>query len=201
MVERKTIMDAERGGCMKRMTLTVTFCMFLIFAFLPSIVSADWGFRFGDNGWNPAGTEHHNFSKIDFIIPNIAENTGITWLGNGVSNFSQAGWSIQRINSNYVVATGPAVGIMFWDVLFTNSVPGNFRLDYVLYTDNGLPAFGINMLIPNGTPNFTENVGWTGMSEPQLQAYSASSVPVPSAILLLGTGLVGIAALRKRIHG
>jgi hypothetical protein len=107
---------------------------------------------------------------------------------------------MQRIYSNYIVATGPAVGIMFWDVLFTNSVPSNFRLDYVLYTDNGLPAFGINMLIPNGTPNFTENVGWTGMSEPQLQAYSASSVPVPSAILLLGTGLVGIAALRKRIH-
>jgi hypothetical protein len=201
MMERKTIIDAEEtGGCMKSMMLTVKLCMFLAFALIPSIASADWGFNFGDNGWNPAGTMHYNFSKIDFIIPNIAENAGITWSGNGVSNFSQAGWSAQRINSNYIVATGPAVGIMFWDVLFTNSSSANFKLDYVLYTDSGLPAFGINMTIPNGTPNFTENVGWAGMSAPQLQTYSASSVPVPSAILLLGTGLVGITALRKRIH-
>jgi hypothetical protein len=114
---------------MKRMTLTVTLCTFLTFAFIPSIASADWGFRFGDNGWNPAGTAYYNFSKIDFIIPNGMENAGITWSGNGVSNFSQAGWSTQRINSNYIVAAGLAVGIMFWDVLFTNSAPTNFRLD------------------------------------------------------------------------
>jgi hypothetical protein len=201
-MEKRSIKNAEeRGECMKIMMLVTALSMFLTFACMPPSASADWGFNFGDNGWNPAGTTHYNFSKIDFIIPNIVENTGITWSGSGVSNFSQAGWSVQRINPNYIVATGPAVGIMFWNVLFTNSTPANFRLDYVLYADNGLPAFGINMTVPNGMPNFTENVGWTGMSEPQLQAYSASSVPVPSAVLLLGTGLVGIAALRKRIHG
>ena len=80
------------------------------------------------------------------------------------------------------------------------TAPANFRLDYVLYTDNGLPAFGINMFITNGQLNFTQDTGWKAMDTDQLRAYSQSSVPVPSAILLLGTGLVGIAALRKRIR-
>ena len=194
----------ERGNTVKKETSkTLTFVIFLAALLcLPSAASADWGFNFGDNGWNPAGTSHYNFSKIDFLIPDVPENSGIYWSGNGVSNFSQANWSAQKISPNYILATtmGPAVGIMFWNVLFTGAAPANFKLDYVVYTDDGSPAFGINMSIPNEIPNFTENVGWTGMSETQLQTYSASSVPVPPAILLLGTGLIGLVALRKRIH-
>ena len=187
---------------MKRIVLTVVLSVLLTFACMPSIASADWGFNLGDDGVNPANLQHYNFSRIDVIIPNVPGNAGVTWSGNGVSNFSQGGWIANRINSQYVTATGPAAGIMFWNVLFTGpeTPPANFRLDYVLYTDNGLPAFGINMFITNGQLNFTQDTGWKAMDTDQLRAYSQSSVPVPSAILLLGTGLVGIAALRKRIR-
>lgn len=190
---------------MKRIVLTAVLSVLLIFVCMPSIASADWGFRFGDNGWSNDSTPvHYNFNKIIFNIPNVAENTGITWLGNGVSDFNLTGWTAaHQTNSNYVVATGPTAEILFWNVLFTGTAPpANFTLGYVLYNaDNNLPAFGINMFISNGVPNFTQGIGWTPMDTTQLQTYgSQSSVPVPPAILLLGTGLVGIAALRKRIH-
>jgi hypothetical protein len=204
MMERKSKESPEeRGKSMKRILLTAVLGMLLTFAFMPPVASADWGFSFGDNGWNPANTDHYNFSKIDFIIPNTPQNAGITWSGNGLSNFSQTGWSAQKINQNYVVATGPAAGILFWNFLFTGTetAPANFMLNYVLYNaEDGSPAFGINMFVENGQPNFSQGTGWTPMDSTQLQAYSQSSVPVPSALLLLGTGLVGLAAVRKRIH-
>jgi hypothetical protein len=204
MTEIRSIKNAEEsGGCMKRIILTVVLSMFLTFAFMPSIVSADWGFRLGEDGYNPAGP-HVNFSKIDFFIPDVAQNEGVAWSGSGVTNFSNTQWSSDKINSTYVLATGPAIttgNLLFWDVLFTGTAPADFRLDYLVYNNGNGPEYGISMLIKNGVPNFT-STGWTALNVRDLPNYNRTSaaVPVPPSVFLLGAGLVGVVILRKRIH-
>jgi len=206
MMGRKSIRNAEeRREYMKRILLTAALSVLMTFACMPSIVSADWSISFGDDGGDPGHNSHYNFDRVDFFIPSV--NSGITWAGSGVSNFSLPGWTVPIQIPTYVQATNtltPA-SILFWTLSFTgSSAPSNFILDYVVYAANS-PVYGITMSIPNGNINFNQaplgQSGWTTMSSSQLATYSNSAVPVPSAILLFGTGLVGIAALRKRIHG
>jgi hypothetical protein len=182
---------------------TLGFCLILSF-FLPADVAATWGFSMGENGDYPAGNQHANFSKIEFFIADVPQNSGVTWSGSGVSNFSNTSWGSDKINPTYILATGPAVtGDLFWDFLFSGTAPKkNFRLDYLVYTSNNSPAFGISMSIDKGVPRFNPS-GWTALNLNNLPNYNRSPVaaPVPPSAFLLGTGLIGVIALRKRIHG
>jgi hypothetical protein len=197
---------------MKRMILTVALCMFLTFALMPAAASADWGFRMGEDGNNPTGG-HVNFRRIEFFIPDVPQNAGISWSGTGVSNFSStyrpdpsSFWNdnTQKINPTYVLATGNAVrGTLFWDFLFTGQAPTDFRLDYLVYnnTNGQAPTYGISMTINNGVPNFSSG-GWITLDRNNLPNYNRSmaAVPVPPSVFLLGAGLIGVVVLRKRIH-
>jgi hypothetical protein len=183
-------------------TITLTFCFFLS-VLVPAIACADWGFRMGDDGYIPGGPDV-GFSKIEFFIPDASQNVGITWSGTGVSNFSNTQWSSDKINSTYILATGPRItGSLYWDFLFTGTVPADFSLDYLVYRniDSSYPAFGISMTIKNGIPHFTSS-GWTSLDITNLPAHNRTSaaVPVPPAIFLLGAGLVGVVMLRKKVQ-
>lgn len=183
-------------------TVTLMFCFFLM-VLTPAITRADWGFRMGDDGYIPGGGDVR-FSKIEFFIPDVSQNAGITWSGNGVSNFSNTQWTSDRINPTYVLSTGPGItGSLYWDFLFTGAAPADFRLDYLVYrnTDSRNPTFGISMTIRNGIPNFT-STGWTSLDIRNLPAYNRTSaaVPVPPTIFLLGAGLIGVVILRKKVQ-
>jgi len=176
----------------------------LLFVFTPAIASAEWGFRMGDDGYTPAGVDV-NFRKIEFFIPDVPQNAGITWSDSGVTSFSNTQWNSQKINPTYVLATGPAItGSLYWDVLFTGTAPADFRLDYLVYrnlnTTNA--AYGVSMSIKNGVPNFT-STGWTALDVRNLPSYNRTpaAVPVPPSVFLLGAGLIGVIALRKRARG
>jgi hypothetical protein len=184
-------------------TAILGFC-FLLSVFAPTTASATWGFRMGDDGYTPAGVDV-NFRKIEFFIPDVPQNSGIAWSGSGVSNFSNTQWNAQNINPTYLVATGPAItGSLYWDVLFTGNVPADFRLDYLVYrnTSTTNPVYGVSMSIRNGVPNFTSS-GWTALDVRHLPSYNRTpaAVPVPPSIFLLGAGLIGVIALRKRTRG
>jgi len=184
-------------------TATLGFCLILSF-FAPTTASATWGFSMGENGDYPIGSQHANFSKIEFFIPDVPQNAGITWSGSGVSNFSNILWSSDKINPTYVLAAGPAItGNLFWDFLFTGTAPKkDFRLDYLVYTNNNSPAFGISMSIDKGVPKFNPS-GWTSLNLNNLPNYNRSPVaaPVPPSVFLLGAGLIGVVVLRKRVRG
>jgi hypothetical protein len=184
-------------------TAILGFC-FLLSVFAPNTAYATWGFRMGDDGYTPAGVDV-NFRKIEFFIPDVPQNSGITWSGSGVSNFSNTQWNSQKINPTYVLATGPAItGSLYWDVLFTGTASTDFRLDYLVYrnTSTTNPAYGVSMSIRNGVPNFTSN-GWTALDVRHLPSYNRTpaAVPVPPSVFLLGAGLIGVIALRKRARG
>jgi hypothetical protein len=207
--------DKEKNVTVKKIflaTVALGFCL-LLSVFVPAIASAEWGFRLGDDGYTPAGIDV-NFRKIEFFIPDVPQNSGITWSGSGVSNFSttdrpdpSSSWNTntQKINPTYVVSTGPAItGSLYWDVLFTGAPPADFRLDYLVYrnTSTGNPAFGVSMSIKNGVPNFTSS-GWTALDVRHLPGYNRTpaAVPVPPSVFLLGAGLIGVIVLKKRVHG
>ncbi len=182
-------------------SVTLGFCLVLSFL-APTAASATWGFSMGEDGGYPVGNQHANFTKIEFFIADVPQNVGITWSDNGVSNFSNTLWSADKINQTYVVATGPAMtGSLFWDFLFTGTAPKkNFRLDYLVYTNSNSPAFGISMSIDKGVPKFNPS-GWTSLNLNNLPSYNRSPVaaPVPPSVFLLGPGLIGVVALRKKV--
>jgi hypothetical protein len=177
--------------------------LLLAVSFAPTMVQADWSISFGDNGWNPEGTLRYAFNKVEFFIPNVPENEGIYFTANGATNFSQTGWSVPMVTETHLSAGGPAVAdTLYWTLNFTDPVNlQNFvlTLDYVIYANND-PAFGIRLFLNNGQLNLTPDTGWVALNASRVNSYGQSPVPVPPAILLLGTGLVGVVALRKRIH-
>lgn len=170
------------------------FCLALSI-FAPTTASADWGFRMNEDQYGFGGG---NFAKIEFFIPDVLQNAGITWSGTGVSNFDNAGWNAQQINPTYVLATGPkTTGNMFWDVLFTGAAPTEFRLDYLGYKDNGNMSYGTTLTIKNGVVT-----NWAQLNLNNLPNYGRTPVvtPVPPTVFLLGAGLIGMAVLRKRVR-
>jgi hypothetical protein len=193
------------------MVVAAGFCL-ISFILVPVNAYADWGFRFGDDGWNPAGTTHYNFSKIEFFIPDLPENAGVTWSGNGVSNFSSTdssnpslSWNTgtTKVNPTYVLATGNTVnGTLYWDVLFTGDVPKNFRLDYLVYTNDSTPAFALRLKIKDGQLSTNANSGWTPLILSSLSNYdrAPAAVPIPPTLFLMGAGLIGVIVLRKKVN-
>ena len=180
-------------------------CMFV--AFTPVIGLADWGFRMGDDGWNPEGTKDYSFDKIQLFIPEVPQNSGITWSGTGIGNFSSTNgaaisntWKVDTATPTYVSASGSAVtGILYWDVLFSGSVPNNFRLDYIIWS-NGSPAFGLGLKIKDGVLNTNPNGGWKPLKDSEIANYQrVAAVPVPPTIFLFGAGLIGAVVLRKKV--
>ena len=103
-------------------------------------------------------------------------------------------------NANYVVATNTTAGIsnFNWLFSFTGTSTDSIHLAYLAYTSTG-QVFGSYL-------NFNYG-GTSNWSFPEIQnlnplAYNrtgASSVPIPPAALLFGTGLVGLVGLRKKL--
>ena len=172
-----------------------------VFLFAPAGARADWGFSMGEDGWNPGHTQHYdNITKIEFFIPSVAENAGITWSGQGVTNLSSSSWSATLVNSTYALATGTGVGSLFWNLVFSGTAPSNFRLDYLVYTgDLSNPVYTISMYITNGVANFTQGTGWVALNPGEVPSYDRNPVPLPPSALLLAVGLVGAFAFKRKM--
>jgi len=181
--------------------LTVSTLVTFLLLFAPVGVRADWGFSMGDDGWNPAYTQHYdNITKIEFFIPSVVQNAGVTWSGQGVTNLSSSGWTATTINSTYALATGSGVGSLLWSLLFSGTAPSEFRLDYLVYTsDSSNPVYTISMNIVNGVANFTQGTGWVALESGDTPSYNRNPVPLPPSVWLLGAGLVGAFAFRKKM--
>jgi hypothetical protein len=187
----------------KRYNLTLSALMGFFLLVAPVIAHADWGFSMGDDGYKPGTTTHYdNIKKIEFFIPNVQQNAGITWSGQGVTNLSASGWTATKINPTYVLATGPSVGSLYWNLLFSGNAPSEFRLDYLVYTGNkNKPVYAVSMTIVNGVPNFSQGSGWVALDPKHLPDYNRNPVPLPPTVWLLGAGLVGAFVFRKKMAG
>jgi hypothetical protein len=104
---------------------------------------------------------------------------------------------------NYTYNSAP---IYAYDVVIpaTTLVPGAPYLLSIVYNTAGDTSKDWGWCLGGSTAigwSFTQNLGWDETSPNQFQAFSLtgpSSVPEPASVLLLGSGLIGIIAGRRK---
>ncbi len=136
-------------------------------------------------------------TKVEFFVTEIGggdtayDGTGLT-IGKGP-------WaSGQMINSSYAVATGSKVNLSQLDFDLNLKGSKTFYVDLLLYDGNQCKS-AVRVLVSNGIWKMT-NQNTTVLDVNSLPQYNrtASTVPVPPTVVLLGAGLVGMGILRKR---
>ena len=157
---------------------------------LPGMAYADYVQSWTENGIYQGVTQTWDKEEIFLKTPG-------NWTGTGLSGFSAAGWSplLQLINPQYALATGP---------LYNPTVSGNFT--YTTSSTDLTNTYIWDMFLWNGATlvgvqrsTWTSAAGWVYTdltANPPFE--NRSPVPLPPTPLLLGSGLVGLALLRRR---
>jgi hypothetical protein len=141
-------------------------------------------------GFNESGVG--KFDRIEVFI--VDGNVDFT--SPGQTDFSVNKWTAELINPKYSIASGKETTNLTWNINFTDNTP--FTLDFFAFNKQGVQVESARASW-NGS-------GWPITLVNQL-SYStdlknnmtaASAVPIPPAVLLLGTGLGGLIFIRRK---
>ena len=125
-------------------------------------------------------------AHVRFYIGYFDEQTSRYWVSNNIHSWNpnnDTSWSthtVPLLESNFI--------------LWPNQDSGNMTFEEVLsgYNDIGL-------VFTNG--NFTDvtKLGFSGQGTIYVDNFGVSAVPIPGAVWLLGSGLLGLAGLRRKL--
>lgn len=111
----------------------------------------------------------------------------------GVTNLWPLSWSATLVNPDYLLVTGTPIVIdngLYWNETYTAAMSEPFMIDHLLWN-------GSSFIV--GWRNNWDGTGWNdGSVIRDPSGYNRSSVPEPSTMLLLGSGLAVIVALRRQ---
>ncbi len=145
-----------------------------------------WAQRFKEDGVG-------NFTQVETFFRSGA---GGPFEANGFVNFSVGTWSVDGFGANVVVASGPALAYMEWDIKFLGSSTSPLKFDF--YAWDGLVR-------KEATRATWSGGGWSfapiAVDDPYLRS-SPTVVPEPAtilagAMLLLPFGMSTLRILRK----
>ena len=189
---RKQKMTAKKA-------MIICFMAFLFFSLCATTSFATFSMQFSEDGvYN--GTSY-NITRIEIF--DLGGNRDFT--SPGLNNFSAGTWTVNMPSINYVTAvntTPGGTGSFEWTLWLTGA-QRNAKLDlaYLVYTSTG-DVYGTYINLNKGTWTFP-TISPFDPNDPRFVTLRGglAPVPVPPTVFLLGAGLIGVAVLRKRVHG
>jgi hypothetical protein len=177
---------------MERIVGIIGLALFTFFLCMPVSADASWSQNWYENGYFGTPAKHYNFTKIEgFIVsdPAITEWEGLTP--------QNPGWSSQIVNPSYSVMSGPATRSLNLATIFSGDKYDGFVLDLVVWRNNNV--IGAERITAGSNYSYEEfNVRDSAVLS-MLSSYNRSPVPIPSAIWLLGAGLIGFIGVRRKM--
>ncbi|HVN96695.1 MAG TPA: PEP-CTERM sorting domain-containing protein [Syntrophorhabdaceae bacterium] len=159
---------------------------------------ASWSVQFSqDQVWG------NHSDKLDKIEIFDVSSTGGNMENPGMGQFSKGSWTVDMPNSNYSVATESGVNNFSWNVYLsgtsTSPTSNPITLAALAYIKNQGGYYGTWMTYTASTQTWTfATIQNLNLNDPRFNR-TASAVPVPSTVLLLVTGFLSLAGLRKKL--
>jgi hypothetical protein len=109
--------------------------------------------------------------------------------------YSSPGWSVSEMTKDYLTASGPLVTSLQGDVYYSSLNPKKEVVQDWLFYAGGLSG----ELVGSFRATYEGNNAWTMSAIPGgTYNHDSATVPLPATGLLLGSGLIGMALLRRR---
>ena len=177
---------------MKRLAKVIMLLALAAVICLPGIGLADYT-TIGEPTETGSWSQQFNESGVGlFNIIEAFSLSGNSFEPTPFTGFSNGGWSGSLVNPTYALGTGPAVTSLNWWINFFGAKASPLVFDFLAWN---------NDVIRERAHASWSGSSWTitvlsGEGEPG--EYDRSAVPIPAAVWLLGTGLVGLFGIRRR---